>query len=248
MVSLGRMGSARPSGTLVARIGRGVALVAALWVLTALSGFVVFDRETQALLVVSVALAVFAAGVAALVWWRRLGWVEAGGALATVAVLVVLYAIPLRDDLPDEALARVDAFSAAHADRHDFARALFWDNADRFTGPTREYLLQPQRVFAHKSATYFWETGGYVPSHLQTQLYRHMLIASGRFTPDEVVLRTGRCFNSPHGYLQIKHPDREVFADLWAAQSFDGYEFGQVVDMPSCDGLTAEAGPEGEGF
>lgn len=27
---------------------------------------------------------------------------------------------------------------------------------------------------------------------------------------------------------------------------FPGYRFGQVVDMPSCDGITAEAGPDGE--
>jgi len=221
-------------------------MVAGLWLLTALIAFVIFDRDTPGLWVVSVSLFIFIAVVIALVRARRLGWQEAGWAAATVAVMVGLYNIPLRDDLPEAALERVQALSAQHKDRYSFARELFWENARRFTGPTREYLLQPQRVFLLKSARYFWETEGYVPSHLQTQLYRHMLIASGRFQADELVLRTGRCFNSPHGFLEIKHPTREIFADLWAAQTFDDYRFGQVVDMPSCDGLTAQAEPEGE--
>jgi hypothetical protein len=230
------------------RMAIGCALIAVLWILTGVIGFVVFDRDTPALWVVSVSLLVFAAVVIALIRARRVGWQEGGWALATVGLLVGLYYIPLRADLPSEALERVQAHSVAQEDRYAFARDLFWENAKRFTGPTREYLLQPQRIFLHKSARYFWETEGYMPSHLQTQLYRHMLIASGRFRSDEVVLRTGRCFNSPHGYLEIRHPTREIHADLWAAQTFDDYRFGQVVDMPSCDGLTAEAEPQGEGF
>ncbi len=220
----------------------GIGLLVGLWVLTAVSGFVLFDRDTSAQLVVSVALAAFAAAVTVLVWMQRVGWVEAGWALATLALLVVMYSIPLRDDLPDDALERIEVFSARHEDQYAFARELFWENAGRFTSPTREYLLQPQRVFLHRSARYFWETEGYMPSHLQTQLYRLMLIASGRFDADELVLRTGRCFNSPHGYLQIKHPAHELFADLWAAQTFEEYRFGQVVDMPSCDGIATSSG------
>jgi hypothetical protein len=113
---------------------------------------------------------------------------------------------------------------------------VFDDVAARFTGPTREYLLQPTRVFVHRSSTYFWETRGYVPSHLQAQLYRQLLLASGRFDADEVHYRTGRCTNSPHGYVVIAHPLQQLVADPWAAQAFDDYRFGQVASMPSCDG------------
>ncbi|TXK62614.1 hypothetical protein [Alkalisalibacterium limincola] len=228
------------------RILTGFALLAGLWLLTAFVGFVVFDRDTAALLVIGVSLVAFAVAVAALVLRSRVGWIDGAWAGVGILLLVALYSVPLRDDLPEDALAIVERIDRDSEDRYDFAEQLFHDLAGRFTGPTREYLLQPQRIFLHKSAAYFWETEGYVPSHLQTQLYRHMLIASGRFDEDEVVRRTGRCFNSPHGYLEIAHPERKVYADLWAAQTFEEYEFGQVVDMPSCDGLTADAGPEGD--
>jgi hypothetical protein len=125
---------------------------------------------------------------------------------------------------------------------------LFWAIKGRFTEPTREYMLQPLRVFVIKSPSYYWETGGYVPSRLQAQLYRHMLLASGRFEKSEVEYKMGRCFNSPHGYAVIHHPERLIYADLWAAAHFEEYRFGQLVEMPSCEGITAESDPEGEPF
>jgi hypothetical protein len=228
------------------RILSGFGLVAGLWLLTAFVAFVVFDRDTPAAWVIGVSLLVFAILVAVLVWRGFVGWVDGAWAGVAVAVLVGLYSVPLRSDLPADALELIKEMDERNDDRHAFARELFYDVAGRFTGPTREYLLQPQRLFVHKSARYFWETRGYVPSNVQTQLYRHMLIASGRFEPDEVQRRTGRCFNSPHGYLEIAHPGKNIYADLWAAQAFEEYEFGQVVDMPSRDGLTAEAEPDGD--
>jgi hypothetical protein len=231
-----------------AKIAVGAGLILWLWLLAAVLGFAVFDRDSGGLVVVGSALALFALSAGLLAWRRRLDWETGVYAVLTVGLLVALYNVPLRDDLPPEAVELAEDYSARHDDRYEFARALFWDISGRFTGPTREYLLQPQRIFLLKSATYYWETAGYVPSHLQSQLYRHLLIASGRFAPDEVKFRTGRCFNSPHGFLEITHPARELYADLWAAQNIDDYEFGQVVDMPSCDGLAAESEPEGEGL
>lgn len=223
----------------------GFALVAWLWLLMSFIAFVPFHRDSPALTIVVTTLVLFAISVIVLVRMRRLDWETAAYAGLALAILVGLYSRALRDDLPTDAIAVIKRHSEMHQDRYDFSRALFWETSERFTGPTREYLLQPQRIFLFRSSAYYWETAGYVPSHLLAQLYRHMLIASGRFEPEEVVYRTGRCFNSPHGYVEISHPDRELMADLWAAQQFDEYQFGQVVDMPSCDGITAEAEPTG---
>jgi hypothetical protein len=226
----------------------GAGLVAWFWALFAVIAFVPFGRDDPALLILAVAATLFIATVVFLAR-RRLADLETGGyVLLTLGVLVALYSIPLRDDLPDEALALNDDISQRHEDRYAYAFELFEDLSQRFTGPTREYALQPLRVFVIKSAAYYWKTEGYVPSHLQAQLYRHMLLASSRFDDDEVEYRTGRCFNSPHGFVAIAHPDRIVYADLWAAQSLDEYRFGQVVDMPSCDGVAAESEPEGQPF
>lgn len=224
----------------------GIGLIAWLWLLTAVLAFTLFDRDSPALAILATSLSVFAVSVGALLWRWRLGWLTGLYSLLTLVVLVALYSRPLLDDLPDEARAMIDQTSTGETDRYQFAEALFWAFTPLFTGPTREYLLQPQRIFLQRSSTYYWESQGYVPSHLLAQLYRHMLIESGRFDADEVEYKTGRCFNSPHGYVEIAHPEQELFADPWAAQRFDDYRFGQVVDMPSCDGITEDAEPEGE--
>lgn len=224
----------------------GIGLIAWLWLLMALVAFVPFDRDTPALLVVSVTLVLWTTTLVGLTWRRRLDWEIGAYILLTVILLVGLYAVPLRGDVPQEARQLVQTIAAKHDDRHHFAEELFWAIAGRFTGASREYLLQPQRIFLLRSAAYYWETEGYVPSHLLAQLYRHLLIDSGRFDTGEVAYRTGRCFNSPHGYVEIDHPERTVYADLWAAMHFDEYRFGQVVDMPSCDGITAQAEPAGK--
>lgn len=225
----------------------GPGLVVLFWFLFAFFAFVPFSRETPAILILSIAGAVFLAALAFLVF-RRLVDLETGlYSLLFLGVLVGLYAIPLRDNLPAEAIETSQRISSAHEDRYEYARELFWDVVGRFTGPTREYLLQPQRIFLHKSSRYFWETGGYMPSHLQAQLYRHLLLDSGRFSREEVLYETGRCFNSPHGYVVILHPERRIYGDLWAAANIDEYRFGQVVQMPSCDRVAA-GGPEGDPF
>jgi hypothetical protein len=225
----------------------GPGLVALFWFLFAFFAFVPFSRETPAILILSIAGAVFLAALAFLVF-RRLVDLETGlYSLLFLGVLVGLYAIPLRDDLHPEAIEASQQISSTHEDRYEYARELFWEVVGRFTGPTREYLLQPQRIFLHKSSRYFWETGGYMPSHLQAQLYRHLLLDSGRFSREEVLYETGRCFNSPHGYVVILHPERRIYGDLWAAANIDEYRFGQVVQMPSCDRV-ATGGPEGDPY
>jgi hypothetical protein len=226
----------------------GAALIALLWAVMAAVAFIPFGRDSSALHIIATALVVFAAIVAVLAVRRWVDLETGVYAVLTIAVLVGAYMVPLRSELPPAAQQMNRELSAQHGDRYRYAQALFWRIAESFTGPTREYLLQPLRIFVIKSPTYYWETRGYMPSHLQAQLYRTMLLASGRFEPAEVEYKTGRCFNSPHGYVVIHHPQRRIYADLWAAANFDEYRFGQVVDMPSCDGITEEAGPEGEPF
>jgi hypothetical protein len=226
----------------------GPALVLLFWFLFAFMAFVPFDRETPAALILAVAFGVFLAILGLLIWKRGVDLETGGYALLFILLLIGLYMIPLQDDLSRESVELNERISAQHEDRYEYARELMWEINDLFTGPTREYLLQPLRIFVIKSATYYWETQGYVPSHLQAQLYRHLLLASGRFTEEEVEYRTGRCFNSPHGYVAIRHPERTIYADLWAAENFDEYRFGQVVDMPSCDGLDADASPDEEPY
>lgn len=237
----------RPHSSRVQKIVVGLLLFPLFWLLFAFFSFVPFDRNTPAQRILSVTGTVFA-GLLFLLYRRRLIGLESGFYAALFfGLMIALYQIPLRGDLPDEAVALNRELSETHRDRYEYSRQMFHVVAQRFTSPTREYLLEPQKVLLIKNASYFWETRGYVPSHLQAQLYRRLLLASGRFSENEVVYETGRCYNSPHGYVVIRHPDRPIYADLWAAQNIEGYRFGQLVDMPSCEGLSVK-GPQGEPY
>ncbi|MGH9456072.1 MAG: hypothetical protein ACRD2J_00335 [Thermoanaerobaculia bacterium] len=229
------------------RFTSGLLLLPLFWCLFALFAFGPFDRETPAQIILTVTGAVWAAVVVLLAMRRLIGLETLGGLALAVAAMIGFYSIPLRGDLPPDLDALNRRISASHEDRYEYAREAFRVVVRSFTGPTREYLLQPQRIFLLKDAGYYWETRGYVPSHLLAQLYRKLLLASGRFDETEVVYRTGRCYNSPHGYVVIRHPRRSIYADIWAAQNIDAYRFGQLVEMPSCDAL-AKSGPQGEPY
>jgi hypothetical protein len=225
----------------------GLLLLPIFWCLFAFFAFVPFNRKTPAQRILAVTGSFF---LALLVLLFRRGLIGLDSGIYTslfLGLMSALYAIPLRGELPPEAVALNRKISTAQDDRYEYARELFHVIARRFISPTREYLLQPQKIFLIKSASFYWERGGYVPSHLQAQLYRRLLLASGRFSESEVVYETGRCYNSPHGYVVIRHPDRLIYADLWAAQNVDGYQFGQLVEMPSCETLSLK-GPEGEPY
>jgi len=225
----------------------GFLLIPLFWCLFAFFAFVPFNRKTSAQRILAVTGSAFLAILVLLHRWRLLGFESGIDSGFLFGLMVALYAIPLRGDLPPAALALNRKISDANKDRYEYARDLFHAIAGRFISPTREYLLEPQKIFLIKSASYYWKHRGYVPSHLQAQLYRRLLLASGRFSESEVVYETGRCYNSPHGYVIIRHPDRLIYADLWAAQNIDDYQFGQLVEMPSCETLSLK-GPEGEPY
>jgi len=229
------------------RILIGLLIVPLFWCLFAFFAFVPFDRKTPAQRILAVTGGVFT-GLLFLLFRRRLIGLDSPLWMAVdVTLMAALYTIPLRDDIPVEAFALNKKISEMHEDRYEYAREIFYILARCFVSPTREYLLQPHKIFVIKSAAYYWKRRGYVPSHLQAQLYRKLLLASRRFCETEVTYQTGRFYNSPHGYVVISHPERPIYADLWAAQNVDGYQFGQLVEMPSCEGLSLK-GPEGEPY
>jgi hypothetical protein len=225
----------------------GLLLIPLFWCLFAFFSFFPFNRKTPAQRILAVTGSVFLGFLVLLYRFRLINLKSGIYAVLFFGLMNALYAIPLRGDVPAEALDLNRKIDEANKDRYEYARELFDVIARRFTSPTRQYLLEPHKIFLFKSASYYWKTRGYMPSHLQAQLYRQLLLASDRFSEDEVVYQTGRCYNSPHGYVIIRHPDRLIYADLWAAQNIDGYHFGQLVEMPSCESLSEEL-PKGEPY
>ncbi|PYQ62651.1 MAG: hypothetical protein DMF58_01155 [Acidobacteria bacterium] len=196
----------------------GFLLIPLFWFLFAFFAFVPFNRKTSAQRILAVTGAAFLAILILLHRRRLLGFESGIDSGFLFGLMVALYAIPLRGDLPAAALTLNQKISDANKDRYEYARDLFHAIAGRFISPTREYLLEPQKIFLIKSASYYWKHRGYVPSHLQAQLYRRLLLASGRFIESEAVYETGRCYNSPHGYVIIR-PECRVVKDLQSEKS-----------------------------
>jgi hypothetical protein len=100
--------------------------------------------------------------------------------------------------------------------------------------------VEPDTVFFRKFFNFFWEREGqYFDSHVQSQLYRILLLRSNRFGEDEVWVEHKGCINSPHAVVAMQGEERVVHADLWAVEHFDDYEFGMYTTVP-CTELHGE--------
>jgi len=221
-------------------IGKGILLVPIIWFWLVFVAFVIFspsDEHTQPIIwtwLVSIPILLI------VLWWVGYLRLQSGLTfLGMLLLLVVLFLIPVVPNIPQEATE----FNQGHFvdDRFEYAQSLFSSLTGRWEAGTREYLMYPHHIFLHKDFAYFWHLpeNGYVPSNIQSQIYRYLLLESNMFTADEVSLRHGWCSNSPHGYIVIAHPDGEIYADLWAAKHFPHYEFGQRAVHP-CDVLGGE--------
>ena len=151
-----------------------------------------------------------------------------------------MYFVPVSQTLPQEAYELNQQISNQYDDKYEYAQALFYEIEPKWTSPVRQYLLEPHKPFFMKSAKYYWAMESeYAPSNLQAQIYRNLLIQD-RFTEQEVEYITGFCGNSPHGYLKITHPEKQVYVDLWAVDDFEEYKFGQYTHRP-CEELSGVA-------
>jgi len=200
----------------------------------------VFARDASSVLVLAVFFAcVIAIGMAL---WRirligRLTLVFYG---LSFPVAAGLFLIPINNNIPADARAFNEGLSAQHEERLGYAKALFDILAARWSAPLRQYLLEPHKVFLIKDFRYFWAAeGGYVDSNSQAQMYRRLLIASGRFSAEEAELALLGCGLSPHAFVALNVGDTPVYADLWAADNVPGYQFGMYAAAP-CDQLRGE--------
>jgi hypothetical protein len=219
---------------------RGFALFWAFYLLLAGIAFGIFSRETPAAWI----FGGFAL-VATLLWWllwrtRMVNWLTVPFLALSFLIAAGLFLWPVNDNIPAEAHAANTALAERHPDRLDYAEAVFFMLADRWVSPVRQYLIEPHKVFFIKDFAYFWtRPGQYVDSDVQAQMYRHLLLASGRFVENEVRLERHFCTNSPHTVVAISGPGRTVHADLWAADNFPDYEFGMYTTSP-CTELSGQ--------
>jgi len=232
---------------LLLNIFKGIALIVVLWAINTFIAFVIFtptDEHTKIInitwLITDIALYIF------LVKLKFINWQVNVFAILTVLTLVLLYMFaPVNRNIPEEAISLNDELSSGHRDAYEYAEELFYEVEKKWGSPIRQYLLEPHKIFFIRDFEVLWNEEGYVDSSLQAQIYRRLLLASGRFGEEEVIVKQKWCVNSPHGVTVIHHPKKDIYADLWAVDNFpregidEEYQFGKYAVRP-CDVLAGE--------
>ena len=216
-----------------------------LYFLLAAVAFGIFPAGTDGLFIF-LGFSILAAGALWLLSWGRLiSRLTAPLSALWLVILGGLFFIPLDDNIPSDAAAMNSQISSRNTDRIGYAEQLFFALSDRWTSPIRQYLLEPHKVFLIRQFAYFWDRPGtYADSSIQSQIFRRLLLRSGRFSVDEVRLEFRGCGLSPHTVVAIDTNNRVVHADLWAAEHFERYEFGMYLSAP-CVELRGEPYPQG---
>ena len=216
---------------------KGIAFFIYSWIIFTLVAFVVFEptsKDTAIILLVTIIIISFS-----YIILKKDGLATSTfnfTILIIVIILTILYLVPVNDNIPDEAIQFNNQISENNLDRIEYAEELFFEVEKKWDSPIREYLRQPQKSFFIKDFETFWNIQGYAPSNIQAQMYRLLLLESGRFTEEEVIFENSLCTNSPHGIVIIFPNEERIFADLWSVDQFEEYEFGLFSPYP-CDEL-----------
>ncbi|MBD3354496.1 hypothetical protein GF361_00760 [Candidatus Woesearchaeota archaeon] len=237
----------KKSKKLLLDILKGVLLVVVIWYIDTFIAFVPFSRQSNTRHILMTWFIVDTVFVSLLVRFKKINWRVGASSLGFIFLLVGMYFLPINSNIPQNALMINNNLSEQYSEnKYDYAKALFFEVEKKYTSPIRQYLLEPWKVFIIKDFEYFWNQpdDSYADSNIQGRIYRKLLLKSGRFTSEEVIIHQSFCSNSPHLLVKINYPERgtPIWADLWAVDNFPGvesnktYEFGMRTIRP-CDDL-----------
>lgn len=227
---------------------KGILLIVLIWVIDTFIAFVPFSRQSNTRLIILTWVVIDVVLIYALVKINQINKIVTISAITFTALLVALYFAPVNSNFSQDALELNKRISEKNANKYDYAKELFFEVEKKYAAPIRQYLLEPWKVFFIRDFAYYWnlDEGEYADSSIQGQMYRNLLLQSGRFTKEEITTHQGFCSNSPHLLVRITHPDREdIWADFWAVDNFPGvesnetYEFGMRAIRP-CDEIIGE--------
>tara|TARA_Y100000310_G_scaffold338983_1_gene430206 strand:+ start:2751 stop:3461 length:711 start_codon:yes stop_codon:yes gene_type:complete len=220
-------------------LGKGILLIASLWLINTFIAFAIFDPIDEHTKIINISwLITDVMIISLLIKSKKINWMVNLSAVLTIFALVGLYLLPINNNISPATKEINNDISNRNEDRYQYAKELFYEIEKKWSSPIRQYLLEPHKIFFIRDFDYFWNAEGYVDSKIQAQLYQRLLIDSKRFDNTEVTLEQKWCVNSPHGMVVLKTPDREIYADFWAVDSFprpgipEEYHFGQYTARP----------------
>ncbi|MGV8162778.1 MAG: hypothetical protein ACP5N2_05610 [Candidatus Nanoarchaeia archaeon] len=131
---------------------------------------------------------------------------------------------PIPETLPAELSRKIKLF-AKNKNKEEFLEKSFYYVVNRNNGSRFNLLFKFNRLFI-TDVNILLKTKGYLHCTNMNYLLRVMLIKSGLFKEEDVVLkRTHIWYVSPHQYLEIKvSKNKKINVDPWGYQN--GIDFG----------------------
>ena len=150
-------------------------------------------------------------------------------------ILFVLYRLPLRGIPPQEMVDKAKEIDMASKDRLELVKNVYDFINQSYTSPVRQYLQEPNKIFM-KGIKKIWQSRGeYMPSHIQNEMAKQMLLMTGKFSEDEFEMQQEFCQISPHTYISVKINQTNTIAlDLWGADH--SIPFGCYTTIPCGEG------------
>lgn len=139
--------------------------------------------------------------------------------------------VPLNGKYPAEMVNAVNELNKT-SDNMLFAKQVYDYVNKKYTSPPFRYLVQYDRVLV-RNINKIWNLEGYLPCNSQLDLFKKMLILSGRFTKDDIKNKYGWCIITPHEWIELNVNEKSVLVDLWGADH--DAQFGQRYSLPCND-------------
>lgn len=137
--------------------------------------------------------------------------------ILALIVLFVIYRLPLQGDIPKEMIEKAKELDKMSKDKLELVRNVYDFVNISYQSPIRQYLREPNKIFQKNIATIWNLRGSYMPSNAQNEIFKIMIILTGKFQESELIYHQSFCQISPHEYYELKIENQTYFIDLWGA-------------------------------
>ena len=149
--------------------------------------------------------------------------------------IFIIYLSPLWGEIPDDMIEKAKEIDKMSKDKLELTRNIYFFVNNSYTSELRQYLKEPNKVLMKDTTTIWGLRGSYMPSNAQNEIFRRMLILTGKFKESEFIYHQSFCQISPHEYYELKIENQTYFIDLWGEDW--GIPFGCYAPAPCSRGV-----------
>lgn len=150
-------------------------------------------------------------------------------------VISIVYISPLQGETPKEMSLLSKELDMISNTKLELIRNVYDVVNQSYTSEIRQYLKEPNKIFTKDIATIWNLKGSYMPSNSQNEIFKRMLISTGKFQEGDFLYHQSFCQISPHEYYELTIENQTYFIDLWGAD-WD-IPFGCYAPIPCTKGV-----------